>query len=97
VHKADNLATFICRLSYKILEPQTPGTLRACKGLSRPVMGLLTLCMLHEYNVMYSVQCYPRFHIIAVGLGTYYLWIRGHHCTKNFEPFQAKRLTFRSF
>jgi hypothetical protein len=34
--------------------------------------------MLHEYHVIYSVQYYPRLHIIAVGLGTYYPWIRGH-------------------
>jgi hypothetical protein len=27
--------------------------------------------MLHEYHVMYSVQYYPRFHVAAVGLGTY--------------------------
>jgi hypothetical protein len=36
--------------------------------------------MLHEYHVIYSVQYYLRFHITAVGLGTYYLWIRGHYC-----------------
>jgi hypothetical protein len=28
--------------------------------------------MLHEYHVIYSVRYYPRFHITAVGLGTYY-------------------------
>jgi hypothetical protein len=33
--------------------------------------------MLHEYHVMYSVHYYPRFHITAVSLGTYYPWIRG--------------------
>jgi hypothetical protein len=27
---------------------------------------------------MYSVRYYPRFHINALGLGTYYLWIRGY-------------------
>jgi hypothetical protein len=36
--------------------------------------------MLHEYHVKYSVRYYPRFHITAVGLGTYYPWIRGHYC-----------------
>jgi hypothetical protein len=36
--------------------------------------------MLHEYHVIYSVRYYPRFHIPAVGLGTYYSWIRGHYC-----------------
>jgi hypothetical protein len=36
--------------------------------------------MLHEYHVIYSVRHYPRFHITAVGLGTYYPWIRGHIC-----------------
>jgi hypothetical protein len=38
------------------------------------------LCMLHEYHVIYSVRYYPRFHVTAVGLGTYYPWIRGHYC-----------------
>jgi hypothetical protein len=37
--------------------------------------------MLHEYHVIYSVRYYPRFHVTAVGLGTYYPWIRGHYCT----------------
>jgi hypothetical protein len=32
---ADNLTTFLCRLS------QPPGALRACPGLSRPVQGLI--------------------------------------------------------
>jgi hypothetical protein len=35
--------------------------------------------MLHEYHIIYSVRYYPRFHITAVGLGTYYLWVRGHY------------------
>jgi hypothetical protein len=38
------------------------------------------LCMLHEYHVIYSVRYYLRFHVTAVGLGTYYPWIRGHCC-----------------
>jgi hypothetical protein len=29
---------------------------------------------------MYSVRYYPRFHVTAVGLGTYYPWIRGSTC-----------------
>ena len=35
------------------------------------------LCMLHEYHVIYSVRYYPRFHVSAVGLGTYYprIWV----------------------
>jgi len=33
--------------------------------------------MLHEYHVIYSVRYYPRFHVTAVGLGTYYPRIRG--------------------
>jgi hypothetical protein len=36
--------------------------------------------MLHEYHVIYSVRYYPRFHITAVGLATYYPWILGHYC-----------------
>jgi hypothetical protein len=35
--------------------------------------------MLHEYHVIYSVRYYLRFHVTAVGLGTYYPWVRGHH------------------
>jgi len=30
-----------------------------------------------SYHVIYSVRYYPRFHVTAVGLGTYYPWIRG--------------------
>jgi hypothetical protein len=30
---------------------------------------------------MYSVRYYPRFHVTAVGLGTYYPWILEHYCT----------------
>jgi hypothetical protein len=39
------------------------------------------LCLLHEYHVIYtySVRYYPRFHVTEVGLGTCYLWIRGHY------------------
>ena len=33
--------------------------------------------MLHEYHVIYSVWYFPGFHVTAVGLGTYYPWIRG--------------------
>jgi hypothetical protein len=36
--------------------------------------------MLHEYHVIYSVRYYPRFHIIAVGLGTHYPRIQRHYC-----------------
>jgi hypothetical protein len=41
---------------------------------------LLYLCMLHGYHVIYSVRHYPRFHVTALGLGTYYPLIRGHYC-----------------
>jgi len=37
--------------------------------------------MLHEYHVTYSVRYYPRFHVTAVGLGTYYPRIQGSACT----------------
>ena len=33
------------------------------------------------YHVIYSVRYYPRFHVTAVGLGTYYPWIRGSACS----------------
>jgi hypothetical protein len=41
--------------------------------------------MLHEYHGIYSVQYYPRFHVTAVGLGTYYPWIWGqyYNCIMN--------------
>ena len=32
------------------------------------------------YHVIYSVRYYPRFHVIAIGLGTYYPWIRRSVC-----------------
>jgi hypothetical protein len=32
--------------------------------------------MLHEYHVIYSVRYYLWFHVIAVGVGTYFPWIR---------------------
>jgi hypothetical protein len=32
---------------------------------------------------MYSVRYYLQLHVTAVGLGTYYSWIRGHYCTLN--------------
>jgi hypothetical protein len=37
--------------------------------------------VLHEHHIIYSFQYYPRFHVRAVGLRTYYSWIRGHYCT----------------
>jgi hypothetical protein len=37
--------------------------------------------MLHEYHVIYSVRYYLWFHVTAVGIGTYYPWIREHYCT----------------
>jgi len=37
--------------------------------------------MLHEYHVIYRILYYPRFHVTAVGLGMYYLWILGPACT----------------
>jgi hypothetical protein len=43
--------------------------------------SLTYLCLLHEYHVVYSVRYYPGFHVTAVGLGTYYPWIRGHYFT----------------
>jgi hypothetical protein len=36
--------------------------------------------MLHEYHVTYCVRYYTRFHVTAVGLGTYYPWVPGHYC-----------------
>ena len=35
----------------------------------------ITLC-----HVIFSVRYYPRFHVTAVGLGTYYPWIWGSAC-----------------
>jgi hypothetical protein len=42
---------------------------------------LYRICLFHEYHVLYSVRYYLRFHVTAVGLETYYPWIRGHTCT----------------
>jgi hypothetical protein len=46
--------------------------------------------MLRDYQVIYSVRYYPRFHVTAVGLGTYYLWVRGHY---SIYLFKKKRLS----
>jgi hypothetical protein len=35
---------------------------------------------LHSYDVIYNVQYYPQFSVTAVGLGTYYSWIRRSTC-----------------
>jgi hypothetical protein len=43
-------------------------------------LNFTVFMFLHEIRVVYSVRYYPRFHITAVGLGTYYPWIRGHYC-----------------
>jgi hypothetical protein len=43
--------------------------------------------MLHEYHAIYSVRYYPWFYVTAVGLGTYYPWIRGHTCIARAEIF----------
>jgi hypothetical protein len=50
VPRADNLTTFICRLSRNLaaLTSSIP------KGLSRPVMGLLYLCFFHMYSVAWG-------------------------------------------
>jgi hypothetical protein len=45
--------------------------------------------MLHEYHVIYSVRYYPRFHLTAVGLGKYYVWIRGYYCICYFSQLFA--------
>jgi hypothetical protein len=37
--------------------------------------------LLHEYHVIHRVRYYPQVHVIAVGRGKYYPWIRGHYCT----------------
>jgi hypothetical protein len=42
---------------------------------------LYHIYVLHEFDIIYSVWYYPRFHIIAVGLGTYYSRIWGHYCS----------------
>ena len=37
----------------------------------------IKLYRIYVCYVKYSVRCYPRFHVNAVGLGTYYPRIRG--------------------
>jgi hypothetical protein len=36
--------------------------------------------------VVPNVRYYPRVHVIAVGLGTYYAQIRGHYCVLVISP-----------
>jgi len=45
------------------------------------------------YGLIYSVRYYPRFSLTAVGLGTYYPWIRGSACTT--KPRYRPTLTSR--
>jgi hypothetical protein len=56
-------------------------------------VGNVLLCVIYQLNFTvflyvtrisyYSVRYYPRFHVTAVGLGTYYPWKRGHYCNHN--------------
>jgi hypothetical protein len=41
---------------------------------------------LHRYHVIHSVRYYPRFHVTALGLGTYYPWMRGCYCKQILIP-----------
>jgi hypothetical protein len=50
--------------------------------------------MLHEYHVIYSVWYYTRFHVTAVGLGTYYLQIWGHYYSFYGDCVVAKHRVF---
>jgi len=52
--------------------------------------------MLDKYNVIYSILYYPRFHVTAVGLGTYYLWIRGSACTFKGSDYMSLKNTMTS-
>ena len=47
------------------------------------------------YDVIYSIQYYPRFSVTAVGLGTYYLWIRWSTCISRQELCDMSRNIFR--
>jgi hypothetical protein len=44
-------------------------------------LTLLYWCMVHEYHVIYSVRYYPRLHLTAVDLGTYYPRTRERYWT----------------
>jgi hypothetical protein len=44
------------------------------------------------YHVIYSFRYYPRFSVTAVGLGTYYLWIRWSTCIKYKKLYNMKWL-----
>jgi hypothetical protein len=46
--------------------------------------------MLHEYHVIYSIQYYLRFHVTAVGLGTYY---RGYRSTPVYQSRSEETVT----
>ena len=37
---------------------------------------------LRNISTIYSIWYYPQFHVTAVGLGTYYPWIRGSACSR---------------
>jgi hypothetical protein len=42
---------------------------------------LYHIYVLNKYHIIYSVCYYLLFHVTTVGLGTYYLRIRGHTCS----------------
>jgi len=57
--------------------------------------------MVHEYHVIYSVRYYPRLSVAAVGLGTYYPWIRRSTCiyllSSIFQGFQIQGKDFLTY
>jgi hypothetical protein len=53
--------------------------------------------MLHEFHVIYSVRYYLRWHIAAVGLGTHYLWIRGHYYIYNIHKVRGKAFPLQAY
>jgi hypothetical protein len=49
------------------------------------------ICLLDEHHVIYSFRYYLRFHLTALGLGTYYPWVREHTCISPVDKTRNRR------
>jgi hypothetical protein len=83
VCRADNLTTFMCRLSWNL----GASTSWNPQGLSRPIMGLLylTFTLLYLTHICTNIYCY----IAYISLKTYYCFL----LLCNTEPHESQHYT----
>jgi hypothetical protein len=94
---------FLCPLTHAFLQNLTPFSVLAVR-ISPSVIAVFvfrkhlftnkTLPYLFVTRIsryIYSVRYYPRFRVTAGGLGTYYLWVRGHNCIILFRILSLKK------